>query len=164
MLTSVGTRFNIGRLLPTVSYLTSIDKYSLGTLCIITMELLYHAIIGRYCTDKRNFQIAIKIDHIALVIFIFLIIIKQFIFIYWLIRVKNYRKDVHEGKISKLNDEKQSIKRYYEQKEANLIKLVNNLNASKNSGIMQQDQISYLIPETCKNLLSNEKNYDHENA
>lgn len=46
MLTSVSLRWTIGRLLPTVSYLTSLDKYSLCSMLIITIELLYHAIMG----------------------------------------------------------------------------------------------------------------------
>ena len=61
MLTSVSIRWTVGRLLPTVSYLTSLDKYSLMSMLIITTELIYHGIMG-YIFRKIPEDIAYKID------------------------------------------------------------------------------------------------------
>jgi len=46
LLTSVSFRTVVGRFLPGVSYLTSLDKYALASMMIITMQLLYHALIA----------------------------------------------------------------------------------------------------------------------
>ena len=104
ILTTVGTRFTIGRFMPTVSYLTSLDKYSLGTMFIITMELLYHAIFGSIF-PKINPEIGYKIDFAFFCFFFFLIILKQVLFIIWATRVRIYRKRVEKMKVLKLNDE-----------------------------------------------------------
>ena len=107
MLTSVSTRFTIGRLLPTVSYLTSLDKYSLGTMFIITMELLYHATMGAIF-PKIPEDIGYKIDFCVFGLFCGLILMKQILLLIWILKVKHYRRKVHEHQVIKLNDEKKS--------------------------------------------------------
>ena len=104
MLTSVGIRWTIVRLLPTVSYLTSLDKYSLASMFIITMELLYHATMGAFFT-KLPEDLSYSIDKGFFVFFCFLILFKQLLFFVWVMRIKVYRRKVAEGKIIKLNDE-----------------------------------------------------------
>jgi hypothetical protein len=102
MLTSVGIRWTIGRLLPTVSYLTSLDKYSLGTMLIITMELCYHAIMGALF-PKLSPELAYNLDKGAFLFFCCLILTKQVLFIIWVIKVNRYRKKVRENKVTGLN-------------------------------------------------------------
>ena len=95
MLTSVSIRWTIGRSLPTVSYLTSLDKYSLASMFIITMELLYHGIMGAVFPMLPEKQ-AYRIDHFAFVFFCLLILTKQFIFAYWIYKVKHNREKSHQ--------------------------------------------------------------------
>ena len=112
ILTSVGTRFTIGRLLPTVSYLTSLDKYSLATMLIITVELLYHAIMGAcFSYIERNFgeSTGFNIDKGAFLFFFCLMIFQQILFAIWVFKAKRYRKEVHDGKIDILNEEMSEI-------------------------------------------------------
>jgi hypothetical protein len=104
ILTSVGTRFTIGRLLPTVSYLTSLDKYSLSTMFIITMELLYHALMGAIF-PKIPENIGYIIDFVFFGIFCGLVLIKQILFLIWVLKVQKYRNKIREHRITKLNDE-----------------------------------------------------------
>ena len=109
ILTSVGTRFTIGRLLPTVSYLTSLDKYSLSTMFIITMELLYHALMGAIF-PKIPENIGYIVDLVFFGFFCGLILIKQVLFLVWVLKVQRYRKKVREHRITKLNDENANIR------------------------------------------------------
>jgi hypothetical protein len=103
--TSVGIRWTIGRLLPTVSYLTSLDKYSISTLFIITIELCYHAIMGRYFKSFNTMERANYVDGIFFFIFCFLIFLKELVFIKWYFRANSYRKKVEAHEICCLNDD-----------------------------------------------------------
>ena len=94
MLTSVSIRWTIGRLLPTVSYLTSLDKYSLGSMFIITMELLYHAIMGAIFPLLPQ-KFAYNLDKGFFIFFCVLIFFKQILLVYWIIRRYNFRKKFH---------------------------------------------------------------------
>jgi hypothetical protein len=111
--TSVGTRFTIGRLLPTVSYLTELDKYSIESLFIITVELCYHAIMGSIInsTTKRSASFekyAILFDKFFFYFFCFLILLKELLLLKWYINVRNYRRKVASFEIIGLNDDEDS--------------------------------------------------------
>ena len=86
MLTSVSIRWTVGRLLPTVSYLTSLDKYSLASMLIITMELLYHATMGA-SFPKFSETFAYNLDKSVFLFFCGLILLKQILFINWAVKV-----------------------------------------------------------------------------
>ena len=63
LLSSVSYKAAISRLLPTVSYLTSLDKFSLGSIFIITLMLLYHALFAALSGFITiNDLVAYKID------------------------------------------------------------------------------------------------------
>jgi hypothetical protein len=94
MLTSVSIRWTVGRLLPTVSYLTSLDKYSLMSMLIITTELIYHGIMG-YIFRKIPEDIAYKIDAGAFLVFCSLIILKQLVFFGWIFNRMLHRKKIN---------------------------------------------------------------------
>ena len=90
LLTSVSFRWVVGRLLPTVSYLTSLDKYSLASMMIITFQLFYHAIIAAiYHLFNDSFIYAV--DKIAFITFLGMIILKQLIFYRWIINCNEIR-------------------------------------------------------------------------
>jgi hypothetical protein len=84
LLTSVSFRWIVGRLLPTVSYLTSLDKYSLISMMLITFMLFYHAIIAAVYHYFPE-QLVYRIDKFAFIIFFGLIILKQIIFYRWIL-------------------------------------------------------------------------------
>ena len=104
MLTSVGIRWTIGRLLPTVSYLTSLDKYSLASLFIIAVELFYHGIMGALYSKLPN-KLAHLIDNGFFIFFCFIIFLKQLFFCLFIIRINIYRRKVTDGKVLQLNNE-----------------------------------------------------------
>lgn len=88
LLTSVGIRWTIGNFMPSVSYLTSLDKYSLSSLLIITMVLLYHAIAISVKATKYLPNL------IAFICFCVILLIKHLIFVRWIINVRKYRMRV----------------------------------------------------------------------
>lgn len=90
LLSSVSYKATIARLLPTVSYLTSLDKYSLGSIFIITLIFLYHALFAAF-SAQINDVLAFKLDKSFLILFLSLILIKQYIYVSWLIRASNIR-------------------------------------------------------------------------
>lgn len=115
LLTTVSIRWIIGRLLPTVSYLTFIDKYSLGTMMIITLQLIYHATMGATFPYLPE-HIARRADKIAFGVFVSLVIFKQIALLIWIKRVSIYReklKKQQSGEIAQrlktLNLEKFSL-------------------------------------------------------
>ena len=91
-----------------MSYLTSLDKYSLGTMFIITIELLYHAIMGAIFPHMSkigiNEKTAYIIDFGAFCVFFFIMILKQLLFGIFVLRVNHFRKEVKAGKHDILNE------------------------------------------------------------
>jgi hypothetical protein len=91
LLTSVSFRWIVGRLLPTVSYLTSLDKYSLVSMMIITFQLFYHAIIAavyHYFSERFIYGV----DKLAFIVFFFMILLKQVVFAKWIISCNEIRE------------------------------------------------------------------------
>ena len=111
LLTSVSMRWIIGRLLPTVSYLTSLDKYSLASIVIIVMELIYHATMGAIfetLVKMTNDKFPYRLDKVVFSCFVTLLITKQIMFVSWVVRVTKYRNKIKENKIVRTNDEPDS--------------------------------------------------------
>ena len=104
MLTSVSIRWTVGRLLPTVSYLTSLDKYSLVSMLIITSELLYHGVMGAIFR-KIPEDIAYRVDGIAFLVFCGFIILKQFVFFGWIIKIILRRRKIHIDELKSLRED-----------------------------------------------------------
>ena len=115
LLTSVSMRWMVGRSLPTVSYLTSLDKYSLGTLLIITMQLLYHAIFAAIF-PLLDEQYAYKIDKICFTFFLLLISMKQLLFLIWVWNRKRFRDRMKLNEIVQLSSIIESEKRRFKKK------------------------------------------------
>ena len=100
LLTSVSFRWIVGRLLPTVSYLTSLDKYSLASMMLITFMLFYHAIIAavyHYFSEEFIY----RVDKFAFLLFCALILVKQVIFYKWIVM----RTETREKLVNKSNRE-----------------------------------------------------------
>jgi hypothetical protein len=113
MMTSVSLRWTIGRLLPTVSYLTSLDKYSLGAMIIITMELIYHAIMG-HVFPSLYLELGYLLDKAALIFFASLVFTKQIIFWIWVIVCSRRRSKIRKGELVGLNKDNHGHKRFVE--------------------------------------------------
>ena len=96
LLSAVSYKISVSKLLPTVSYLTSLDKYSIASIGIITVMLIYHAFIGGlgHILEPR---LAYRIDKFFLFTFIALIILKQLIFVSWLSDVNIKREELIEN-------------------------------------------------------------------
>jgi hypothetical protein len=93
LLSSVSFKGSVNRLLPTVSYLTSLDKYSLASIVIITLILLYHALLAAF-SKFLDEMIVCKLDKLAFAIFLTIIIIKQAVYGVWLMASYNYQKKI----------------------------------------------------------------------
>jgi hypothetical protein len=93
--------------LPTVSYLTTLDKYALGALIFLVMLCVWHAIIGSgiITSNQTNIDtyvliglsISFLLFHIAYIAF----------FIYKFLRYRNIGKDIDEDTASGDNGEDQ---------------------------------------------------------
>ena len=80
ILTSVSFKWVINRSLPTVSYLTSLDKYSSVSIFYLFLICVWHAIVGSFW----ELEIAIKLDRIMLGIFCLIFVLIQFIYAVWM--------------------------------------------------------------------------------
>ncbi len=88
LLSCVSYKIAVSKLLPTVSYLTSLDKYCISSLAIISGMLGYHAISGLF---KNSF------DSLFFMAFSAIIWFQQLVYVRWFIRIS----DVHEKLIVK---------------------------------------------------------------
>ena len=112
-----------------MSYLTSLDKYSFGTMFIITIELLYHAIMGAIFPHMPNQKAAYMIDFGAFCFFVCLMLLKQLLFGIFVFKVNRYRREVHDG----MHDNELNENRSARIHKLFLIKKNKNNNISENS-------------------------------
>ena len=108
LLSSVSYKIAVSRLLPTVSYLTSLDKYCIGSIVIITCMLLYHGLLG-LLLSKFDIEFLIRLDQIAFMVSLGIFMGKQFFYICWLIKINCYRtnlikKSIFHGVKNNLNE------------------------------------------------------------
>lgn len=104
MLTSVCIRWSLNSSITMPSSLTSLDKYFLASLFIITLELLYHAIMGTIAPSIGKY-IASKIDFGFFLLFFIIIIFKQILFIVWVFSIQMIRKNFLNSEEVRLNEE-----------------------------------------------------------
>lgn len=86
LLTSVSFKWVINRSLPTISYLTSLDQYSMLCIFFICLMTSWHSIIGSNWTKDE----AKEIDKWALVGFSCAFVILNIYFLIWLGRTYRY--------------------------------------------------------------------------
>ena len=77
----------------TVSYLTSLDKYSIGSIILISLMLIYHAMFAAFIGFLSD-SLAYRLDKFAFSIFFILIIGKQLLYANWLYKVNLYRENL----------------------------------------------------------------------
>lgn len=110
LLTSVSFRWVVGRLLPTVSYLTSLDKYSLASMMIITAQLVYHAIIAAVYQLFPD-TLSYRFDKFAFIIFFSMVLIKQLVFFNWITLVNYKREKLIKNQCSNINEQQAESKK-----------------------------------------------------
>lgn len=86
LLTSVSFKWVYNRSLPTVSYLTSLDKYGIASIFYICLLCVWHAVVGSFWSD----ELARKIDFWILIFFSFLFVLINVVVLIWFIHA--YRK------------------------------------------------------------------------
>jgi hypothetical protein len=91
MLTSINMRWAVGKSLPTVSYLTKIDMYSIGSIVLIVAQLIYHALYG-LINQIIEPRVSFWLDKGAFIFFLTLIFMKQVIFFGWIAKMIHLRK------------------------------------------------------------------------
>ena len=98
LLTSVTFKWITNRSLPTVSYMTSLDKYSLTCMLFLCITILWHSSISATMGVDQTCDYPISLyDHIAFVFFCFVFLLIHFVFIFWLVRI-GYSKRRHLNK------------------------------------------------------------------
>lgn len=84
MLTSISFRWSYSsRCLPTVNYLTSLDKYSINSLILIFLCLVWHG-FGNVLLNFFNFDTIKKLDRLFLVFLILIFISSHVILFVWM--------------------------------------------------------------------------------
>lgn len=111
LLSSVSYKALISRLLPTVSYLTSLDKYSLTSITLVSFMFIYHSILAATNAIFDN-STGYFIDKIAFFVFFGLIFGKQLVYLVWIKKINSQRDKIikesifydHKKNFSKKND------------------------------------------------------------
>jgi hypothetical protein len=88
LLTSITFKWITNRSLPTVSYMTSLDKYSLSCLLILCALCIWHSLISVFLDieQKCNFPYSYY-DHIAFVVFLTVFILIHVVLFCWLFHI-----------------------------------------------------------------------------
>lgn len=96
LLSCVSYKIAVSRLLPTVSYLTSLDKYCIASLVIIAGMLGYHALFG-LLNGTFDAQLLRYFDRLFFMAFTAVIVFQQLTYVKWLLKIS----DMHEYLIQK---------------------------------------------------------------
>jgi hypothetical protein len=94
ILTQVNFRWIITQRIPSVAYLTSIDKYAIGNLFFLTLFAFWHAIIGSSCFDSFSPDHIFEIDIVACITFGVAFIIYNLAAVFELVRMKIRTKKI----------------------------------------------------------------------
>jgi hypothetical protein len=89
LLTSVSFKWVINRQLPTVSYLTSLDKYAIGSIFYVCLLCVWHSVVGSFWSQ----ELARELDFWSLIGFsIFFVLIHVALFIWFFVAYSEVRK------------------------------------------------------------------------
>jgi hypothetical protein len=83
LLTSVSLKWVINRSLPAVSYMTSLDKYSITNIFYICLLCVWHGLVG----SVKNKQLAVELDFGSLIFFALLFIFINMAYLIWFVIV-----------------------------------------------------------------------------
>ena len=88
ILTSVTFKWITNRSLPTVSYMTSLDNYSLTCILYLVVSLMWHSIIGQTTIsvkDSSYLPLATYYDQVSFLMFFCLFFAIHLIYLFWLV-------------------------------------------------------------------------------
>ena len=94
LLTSIMFRWSVSRLLPPVSYLTLLDKYTLMSLVFISLNSIWHSIIGILI---RRMGISKSVDYYVLVLFTLFFIVYHCLMVFSLYQALHSRQVMLES-------------------------------------------------------------------
>lgn len=94
LLTSIMFRWSVSRLLPPVSYLTLLDKYTLISLVFISLNSIWHSIIGFLI---RHMGISKTIDYYVLTLFTLFFLVYHFLMAFFLFQALRNRQVMLES-------------------------------------------------------------------
>ncbi|CAF0786840.1 unnamed protein product [Adineta ricciae] len=94
LLTSIMFRWSVSRLLPPVSYLTLLDKYTLVSLVFISLNSIWHSIIGFLI---RHTAISKMIDYYVLSLFTLFFLVYHFLMAFFLFQALRSRQVMLES-------------------------------------------------------------------
>jgi len=89
LLTAVTFKWVVNRCLPTISYLTSLDKYVLGSMVMLCLVCAWHALVSALPADKRKYW-----DNVALVAAVLLYIAFHGVFVLWMYLFASSRRRI----------------------------------------------------------------------
>ena len=93
ILSSINFKIAVTTRLPTVSYLTILDKYALTALIYLAVLCIYHSIIGSPLLSTNSTSTLNRYDQICLGVFGFLFISFHILYtIYFLIKLMKHKK------------------------------------------------------------------------
>ena len=82
LLTSISFKWVINRSLPTVSYLTSLDRYSIFGIFYLCMLCVWHSVVGRFwekeladnldCYSLIGFSLLLFLTHLLVVLWVYI--------------------------------------------------------------------------------------------
>ncbi len=88
ILTQVNFRWIITQRIPSVPYLTSIDKYAIGNLLFLVLFACWHSIVGSQIFDDVTTSIRITIDTYVLCAFAIAFFIYTLVYVIWVFRMQ----------------------------------------------------------------------------
>lgn len=92
ILSSINFRWIVTQKLPTVSYLTTLDKYAIGALIFLVLLCVWHAFIGSELFLKSSLQTIFTIDQYALVVIGVLFVFFHLIYVvHFYLRYSRYK-------------------------------------------------------------------------
>ena len=142
LLTSVNFRWIITQRLPSVSYLTLIDKYTIGCLFNLALIFIWHAIIGSKVITPITSDLK-TIDGYVLYAMVVLYVVFNLVFVVWFIvlslKVHNFKKE--HGRLMSEKEDARLAKKNRESNDANNAKS-KNVNSSTVE-IMQYDELEH---------------------
>jgi len=105
LLTAVTFKWVVNRCLPTISYLTSLDKYVLGSMVMLCLVCAWHALVSALPASQRKYW-----DNVALVAAVLLYLFFHGVFILWMYLFASSRRRI----MAKKDREYLALKETYE--------------------------------------------------
>jgi hypothetical protein len=105
VLTSASFKWVINRSLPTISYMTSLDKYAIVCIFYLCIICIWHSIIG---TVWEDLIFAARLDYWVLIVFLVIFLFIHIVFSFWLFKCYNNIRSLHKMNDKYINELKEN--------------------------------------------------------